>query len=333
MVKVVYKDSIQSIRSWEAAVTWLALCINEVDNKAWYHHTLYRSLRKQLLREYQLPPCEKYPFTIKQLAMYTAHRKCFPGRYRTIAYDTLLEVTWIQLLFMTMSRPSELLNRPCDANKYGLRLKDIVRITHFDYAYFDLAIWHFKNQKRRRAPKSVTVNRVSCRRRQCLCRIVNPYRLLRECLYRRKAMQPFLSTKSQRDYFAMHHDSLFFVRSSGHRMTTVNTSQIIKTMAIICRVLEPQCYSEYSLRVGGATHCSAAGIPDALMYRYVGWDPNQLPDIAKRYQRPTLEMRLEMQNYMLHGFVQDNGTRHGIRHLPGMIHDPWDKGDPKSWRN
>ena len=145
MVKVVYKDSIQSIRSWEAAVTWLALCVNEIDNKAWYQHTLYRSLRKQLLRDYQLPPCEKYPFTIQQLATYTAHRKCFPGRYRKIPYDTLLEVTWIQLLFMTMSRPCEMLNLPCDANKFGLRLKDIVRITHFEYAYFDLAVWHFKN--------------------------------------------------------------------------------------------------------------------------------------------------------------------------------------------
>jgi len=115
-------------------------------------------------------------------------------------------------------------------------------------------------------------------------------------------------------------------------MTTSNTKPVIAQMARICRVLEPECYSEYSLRVGGATNCSAAGIPDALMYRYVGWDPSQLPDIAKRYQRPTLEMRLEMQNYMLHGFVQDNGQCHGIRHLPGMIHDPWTGDMPNAWR-
>jgi hypothetical protein len=81
-------------------------------------------------------------------------------------------------------------------------------------------------------------------------------------------------------------DDHIFVRSTGTVMTTRNTKRVIQDMAHMVGVLEPEKYSEYSLRVGGATHCTAAGIPDGLMYRYVGWDPSRLPDSGRRYVRP-----------------------------------------------
>lgn len=331
MVKF-YNDSVQSIRSWESSVSWLGLCLSNTDNRSWYKHPAYQSLRKQVIREYRIPPCEKHPFTLRHLAVYTAHRKCFPGRYQLIDYDILLEVTWIQLMFLTMSRPCELLNRRSDKNKNGLRIRDIVYVRQYAYRYYQLKILHFKNQAARRVPKTVTIAPAVCGTALCLCTLINPFQLITECLRRRATMADHLISTKQRANLTIDAASHFFVHSDGSVMTTSNTKPVIAQMAQICRVLEPECYTEYSLRVGGATNCSAAGIPDALMYRYVGWDPSQLPDIAKRYQRPTLEMRLRMQHYMLHGFVQANGRCHGIRHLPGMIHDPWTGDMPNAWR-
>lgn len=327
-----YKSSVQSMRSWEAAVSWLGLCISGHSNTAWYKDPGYQQLRKHFIREYKVPPCEKYPFTLTHLAKYVSARGVFPGRYREIDYDILLEVLWIILLFITISRPCEILNRPCDKQKLGLRLKDIRHKILYDAKYWELTVWHYKNQKARRVPKIVTIAPSICRRRHCICRIINPYKLLYEVVRRRQRLTRNVYTKAQRENLTNHADSQFFVRSNGTPMTTNNTKSIIAEMTRICEVLEPQCYTEYSLRVGGATCCSAAGIPDALMYRYVGWDPSNLPDIAKRYQRPPLELRLQMQFFMLHGFVMDNGRRHGVRYIPGMVHDPWESSTPDHWK-
>jgi hypothetical protein len=308
------------------------MCLSGATNQSWYLHREYQLLRKHFIREYRIPPCEKLPFTLKHLATYTRARGVLPGKYRSVDFDTILEVLWITLLFITISRPCEILNRPCDAKKLGLRLKDIRYRKQFDYRWWELKVWHFKNQKSRRVPKTVTIGKSSCKRRNCMCRIINPFKLLHEVNRRRQILAQHTVTSKQKLNLKNTGNNLFFVRSNGTPMTTRNTKPIIQEMARICRVLEPEQYTEYSLRVGGATHCSAAGIPDALMYRYVGWDPSHLPDIAKRYQRPTLEMRLQMQYYMLHGFESDSGRNHGIRHIPGMIHDPWAFKEPDAWK-
>ena len=78
------------------------------------------------------------------------------------------------------------------------------------------------------------------------------------------------------------------------------------------------------LLFGDTTHSSAAGIPDALMYHYVGCDPSNLPDTARRHHRPTLEMRLPMQRFMPHGFIDIDqfGRRNEMRVILSMIHVP-----------
>ena len=321
----------QSMRSWESAIKWLGSCLGDQGVNAWYRESRYQALRKRIIREYVVPPCEKFPFLMRHLAAYTRYKAVISGNYMTVPYDALLEVLWLQLLFMTMSRPCELLNRPCDKHKLGLRYRDCQHVTIYGQRFFRISVWHYKNQRARRVPKELTISPSTCHRDNCMCRIINPYALLVAILKRRKRMQPFLWSASQKKALAIKPDALLFIRFSGMEMKTTNTAPIIADMARVSRVLEPQFYSEYSLRVGGATHCSAAGIPDALMYRYVGWDPSKLPDVAKRYQRPPLEMRLQMQNYMLHGFVDHNGRHNDVRLIPGMIHDPWANGSPSRW--
>lgn len=323
----------QSLRNWEAAVSWLGLCVAQIDNTSWFRNTEYRQTRRTLIFRYKLPPQEKMPFTLKHLVLYTKYRKITPLTYWTAPFDDLLEILWLQMLFLTLSRPCELLRRPGDETKMGLKWGDFKYKNHHAH-YFLLKVWHFKNQKARREPKDLTLSNTSCGSTSCDCWLINPYKIFYVLLKRRQelASRQHL-TKRQRKHLPTSKDNYIFVRQSGHELTTKNTKIIIEDMARVTKVLEPHKYTEYSLRVGGATHCAAAGIPDALMYRYVGWDPTRLPDSARRYQRPTLEMRLQFPHAMLHGFTNEFGHHHQLLPTPGLFFDPWNSNQPELWQH
>lgn len=195
-------------------------------------------------------------------------------------------------------------------------------------------VLHFKNQRARRVPKELTISNTRCNRgKNCNCYYINPYHLFYVLLKRREQLysHPNLTCRQRRNLNTKPDDHVF-VRSTGTVMTTRNTKRVIQDMARMVGVLEPEKYSEYSLRVGGATHCTAAGIPDGLMYRYVGWDPSRLPDSGRRYIRPPLELRLRFPYFLLHGFIDESNNQHPIVVVPGLFHDPWAVSDPDALR-
>ena len=318
----------QAIRQWEAAVTWFGQCMGADSNTSWRQHYDYVSLRKTLIFRYQLPPTEKMPFTLKHIIEYTKARGVLPGKYWTVPYDDLLEIVWLQLSFLTMSRPCELLRKPSDDHKFGLKFADFQYHNPYDWHFYKLKVWHYKNQRSRRLPKDLLISDTRCGDTTCHCTIVNPYILLYVLLKRRKilAKMPH-QTALQRRMLPDHPKNPIFVRRSGHELTTRNTGSIISHLAQVSRVLEPEKYTEYSLRVGGATHCTAAAIPDGLMYRYVGWDTRALPDSGSVYKNPTLELKLRFPYFMLHGFVDYFGRQYPLHPQPAIFHDPWAHGD------
>ena len=324
--------SANSIRSWEAAVTWLGQCLAQINNESWKKNIEYISTRTSLIAQFGKPTKELLPFTLQHIITYTKNRNVTPDKYWTCAYDDLLDITWLQLLFITMSRPCEILNKPGDNTKNGLTFNDWKYRNPPGAHYFQLSVLHYKNQKSRLTPKELTLSSTSCGSDSCNCRYINPYYLFYVLISRRRKLSklPSLNQKQLTNLQTKRHNHLF-VRRCGTIMTTTNTKPIIKHMISTIQVLEPHKYSEYSIRVGGATHCTAAGIPDALMYRYVGWDPRQLPDSAKKYIRPPLELRLKTPFFMLHGFTDSFGKHHKVLPACGLFHNPWELNSPSAW--
>ena len=328
-----------SLTSWESAIKYFSLCITNKSNDQWYKHPQYRTFRRRIRFRYQLPPTEKLPFTLQHLVNYTRARNVTPETYWTAPYDDIVEITWLQLLFTTLSRPCELLKSPGNATKRGLRYSDFRYRRPGKARYWRLMVLHYKNQRARRVPKELTISDTRCSHGKrsngthCNCYYINPYHLFYVLLKRREQLyrRPNLSRRQLRNLNTTADDHIF-VRSTGEIMTTRNTNDVIRDMARTLGVLEPEKYSEYSLRVGGATHCTAAGIPDGLMYRYVGWDPSRLPDSGRRYVRPPLELRLRFPYFLLHGFVNEFNKQHPVTVVPGLFHDPWAVSDPDALR-
>ena len=325
--------SANSIRTWEAAVTWLGYCVRQIGNQGWRNDPEYISTRKTIVARNSTSISEKFPFTLQHLITYTKHRNVTPETYYTCEFDALVDITWLQLLFTTLSRPCELLRKPGDEDKPGMCFKDFKYHDPKGYHYFILKVRHYKNQRKRMEPKELIIANTLCGKKSCDCRLINPYHLFYILIKRRnKLAKSTHLNKIQKTQLQCNRNNKIFVHFSGEEMTTKNTKAIIKHMALIVQVLEPEKYSEYSLRVGGATHCTAAGIPDALMYRCVGWDPSKLPDSAKRYQRPTLELRIQFPYFLLHGFKDAFGHQHKVMPVVGLIHDPWQHTQPTAWR-
>lgn len=320
-------NSVQSYRTWESAVKWLGRCLNGTDGSHWYHNADYRVHRDQMLKEFYRPPADKLPFYIEHIRAYTLHHGVRPGRYTSVSYDALLFTLWLQLCFITFSRPCEVLNQPSDDDKCGLRWKDVEFIEQSPTVrYWRILVRHFKNQRHRGVPKEIWLGDASCGIFRCPtgCRYINPFWLLHFVRERRLSHLESMSP-TRRQALDVTGDAKVFVRWDGTEMLTTSTRHIIQDVIRINDLSEPHRFSEYSNRVGGTTQASAAAIPDGYQYAWVGWSKSNLPDSAKGYCRPGNQKLLRMPFYLLHGFTATNGHDATPRHDPAMFRDLWDE--------
>ena len=320
-------NSCQSYRTWEAAVKYLGRCLNGDDGSSWYHSSDYQEFRSAMLKKHYRPPIGKLPFYPRHISAFTLSRGVRRGDYDTCSFDSLVVCAWLQLSFISFSRPGELLNPAKDPEKHGLRWRDVQFCrTASDVRYCSVSIRHYKNQPNREVPKVIWLASSFCRVKNCpsLCRVIDPYTLLYWMHRRRRRMlrNPNLPAAARRG-LSLAPDAKVFVLSDGSELFTDSTSVYIKNVARQNALTEITRYTEYSLRVGGTTQASAAMIPDGFQYTWVGWSKTKLPDSGRGYCRPSLEDLMWMPFYMLHGFTATKGQCVIPTQGPAFFRDLW----------
>ena len=98
--------SCNSIRSWQAAISWME-CMKGLTPR-FYMDPLYRSVYQMLNKLYKVPRKKRSPVTIQSILRYLRLSGITPYSWRTVKYDKLMRALAILLMFFSMSRPSEI---------------------------------------------------------------------------------------------------------------------------------------------------------------------------------------------------------------------------------
>ena len=245
-----------------------------------------------------------------------------------------------------MSRPAELLKSK-NANKIdGLRYEDLHKTKDGEHgvAIYELDIQNYKNAASRQIIKKIYIADTKCRDVRCTeCKLSNPFALLNKMLKRRKrlfreAKQKYYATP-RGSYRAVHwrnrakalrlRNNPLFIWENGNEVNTTELGKLAKDVAMINRVMKPQQYTAYSLRIGGTTTAALAGIEHPMILKYVGWSSSRLADCAQRYMRYSPFQLCRVPFMMIHGVDKDDKNYKNAK-----IYDPWsERLNPKYYRN
>ena len=319
------QDSINSIRSWTSSLTWLTTCYGH-SSANWKKDPDLLLYRKKLDKEYGTGRDDRFPFRLQHLLRYTIKKRVIPGYYYSVSFDTLLEVLLAQLFFITMSRPCELINSPSSKDYHGLLCKHATYHKHrVPRKHFLFLVGHYKNQAFKKDPKQIylTSTRTGCTKKPCICQIINPFNLLYIYKERRQRMYEKEYFPDLKRKLALSPNNKLFVRQNGLEATTIWAKTIVDDLIRFNRVMEPDRYKQYSLRIGGSTLASQMGIPHEIIQALVKWMRNNLPTASVGYIRPTPEDAMVIPGMMLHGYITKAGFRAPTRGGLGYVYNPF----------
>ena len=323
------RPTVTSLGSWISALTWFSECLG-FGSDNWKTDVTFRGFRRQLIKQRGKARDLRLPFSLQELITYTMRKKVVPGNYMTVPFDALADVMLVQLMFVTMSRPSELINAPHSLDCNGLLCRDIQYIRQGRVKHFKISILHYKNQEFDGVPKTIYLasSKLHCSDRECRCRIFDPHRLLYIYIKRRVELFQQKAHLFARD-ISFKPSNKFFLKRDGRELTTNSARRIIREMVEVNQLLEPHRYKEYSVRMGGATHSSLQAIPHEIIQAYVIWSRNQMQCASIGYIRPKPELLLQLSSMMIHGFVTEAGVRLTRTRSPGYVYNPWAKNNQR----
>ena len=324
------KPTVVSIGSWISALTWWSECLGAGSDN-WKQDLAFRSFKRQLIRQKGAGNDVRLPFSLQDIINYTIYKRVVPGNFFKVSYDALDDVMVLQLMFVTMSRPSELINAPYSKDCNGLLCKDIKFIRQGPTKHFKIAILHYKNQEFKGVAKTIYLasSKMNCSDRHCRCRVFNPFQLLYLYIKRRTALINSVADKHWRRDISFAPHNKFFLKRDGREITTSSARRIIRELVEVNQLLEPNLYKEYSVRMGGATHCSLQAIPHEIIQAYVIWSRNQMQCASTGYIRPRPELLLKLSSMMIHGFVTEAGQRLTNDKPAGYVYNPWAKNNKR----
>ena len=315
--------NIQSIDTWTASIFWWhTLCRQP---KLYKYDERFTSFRRNLVKQHKKKAKQRLPFRLYHIARYTIAKKVVPGQHQKRSLDDILSVLLAQLAIFTMSRPSELVKSHHEYNNHGLLFQNLSVIKSWK-EYWLLKVVRFKNQNLRSEPRDIPLasSNQNCTRKNCLCLVLNPFKLLQIYISRRQKLSKTLSSRN-REKLRTTKDKPVFVKQDGREITTKDLNYIAKEIAQINNLPEKDRYGGYSFRTGGTTAASIAGIGHAKIMEYVGWSDNQLPDMASHYIQHDQMQLSTMAAEMLH--TKSNDQRYDCFGLIDRdltkVYDPW----------
>lgn len=323
MSEILRLNSIQSIKSWEAAVQWMGDLFG-ADHNLWRQNHRYKMFRAAAKKQWYRAPKQKLPLTIEQLLMMADQFQISQRTLYKIPFDLMVQWTALVLLFLTFSRPSEVLRRSQTKHEFGLNLDDIstTRLIKGGAEALVIRVDRFKNAAARSEVKTIYMRDTNCNDPQCTrCDSLNPLWLIRVMLHRRKkeARKARPGSKRQRRLCPeTNPKGPLFVMHNGSAMTRDIIQKGVHAAVDAAGFPVSQEYTPYSLRIGATTHAHRIKLCHAKILQYVGWKLEALPDMAYRYTRYPSQSLQWMAYDMVHGITAAPRSR-----APHTMWDPW----------
>ena len=339
--RVNMSGSVASYSSWKSMLLWITTLTGST--REWADHPEFKSYVYALKKKYHLGVDHRLPFTVRHLELYT-NKVWFadPNNTRTVPYDDVMKVLLANLYYLTMSRPSEMLKttRKNVKRSGGLTFADIH--DRYDYEHgisiTEIDISNYKNAASRKIIKKIYLADNNCKQGdKCRTYLMNPFILLKFMIRRRRKLVQDLIKKLQKmttvnkeykalrkriDNLLIRPDQPLFVWENGLEVLTRDLNTIAKEIAEKNQIFDKHHYAAYSLRIGGTTTASLAGIEHPLILKYVGWSSSRLASCAQRYMRYSPFELCQVPFLMLHG-VDENALKRTRTIAKSQIYDPW----------
>ena len=315
------ENNVNSLSTWTAMIGWLHELCHEP--KTYKNDGDYQLYIGRLKKQYRKAPKKRLPIRLYHLIEYAKALGAVPGKYDQCSFNDLMSFTLALVAFFTASRPSEIVKSADGYNESGLICDDLGIRRHprsKKKLHWLLTVKKFKNQQFRAEPKIIPVAsaREGCKSTSCVCKMLDPYRLLARYMVRKAKLaekKPHLAIFQQKSTDAL------FIFENGKEVRTTHLGKIAKHIAKVNAVLEPDRFTGYSFRIGGTTLASIQGIEKAMILQYVKWSEDKLPDASHHYILHSEEQLSLMARRMLHG-----RTRFTIRksdQTVTKVYDPW----------
>ena len=313
--------NVSSLTTWTAAIGWW----HELGHapKTYQDDRDYRLFIRNITKQYKKAPKKRLPIRIHHLIGLVKALKVVPGNYDKCDFDDLVTVTVSVIAFFTASRPSEIVKSTDGYNESGLLWKNcgLRRDPRTKKKmHFLLTVMKYKNQQFRAEPKVIPLAtaRKTCRHQECVCKWLDPVRLLAQYMTRRSKLA---EKNSKLKTLQKKAENPLFVFKNGRQVTTAHLGRFAKKIAEVNAVLEPKRFTGYSFRVGGTTLASIQGIEKALILQYVKWAENKLPDASHHYTVNSEEELSLMARRMIHNKLKLTINESDQRVT--KVYDPW----------
>ena len=342
--------SIASLSTWKTLFHWLSELAGAPLN--YKRDPEYIQYIKDINKLYHKGKDHRLPFTVRHIEKYTNTLWDNDiNKFNRVTYDNVIRILLANAYFFTMSRPAELLKTSSSSNRSGLMIKDMHERNDRQHKImlYELDISNYKNAASRLILKKIYIADTACAlRKKCRSYRMNTFALITLMIRRRRKIITKLlqelktlqinSTKykeirEQLDGLLLTPNNPLFVWENGKEVTTKDLTNISKGIANVNEIMDKSKYTSYSLRIGGTTTASLAGIEHPLILKYVGWSNSRLADCAQRYMRYSPFQLCQVPFKMLHG--KDAETRRNIDCISmDQIYDPWsEKLKMKYYRN
>ena len=285
--------SATSFRSWQASIGYVHDLLGL--RKDYLRYPLYTRFTRALQRMFDKPKDRRLPFTNDHLIRFTQALGVNPATRDTIAFDALLMALLVQLMYFTASRPNELIDVPRNKRKNGISTEDIVIFKRHPLrrSLIKIIVRSIKNAATFKDHKIIPFGVTTCGNPKCphRCDILDPFGLFITVLRRMKEVRGYSpATKNP-----------IMRWKCGRLVKYRDVRKICHAIVQKNQITDGSRYTPYSMRIGGTTRASLAGINHSIILDYVHWSTNNMPDSGRGYIRAGDDTLKNVPFDMIHG--------------------------------
>ena len=327
------RGSCNSRKSWSATLSYWVW--SSGGTPVFYKNTFYKRIKEVMIKLYSIERKERLPMPLDWLTNYLQFLGVTPTNMERATIQNLTIALWYIMLFMTISRPAELLytnsteDERVEVITTGLKWGDI---THHNtnrskYAeYISIEIHWFKNQQFRNQSKIIDMQSPLCRKHNCMCQYYDYIRILRVLKQKRNDLvrklnlqhnqNGYLSTGNTQQLYNLgtEADNYVFVGQNGKIWTPTNARQLHTVFLRILAVKKPKSFPLYSFRIGAMSRINQQRVDLLKALRYVAWAISNLPHVSNRYINFTSEELRTIPFELIHGGLDKHGVSHDRSH-------------------
>ncbi len=319
--------SCNSHKSWSATLSWwIWLC--GAEKQRFWEHSVYSRVKKVMVKLYLIPRKERLPMRLTWIIKYLKYLNVTPNAlFKTSLRNLTIGLFYI-LLFLTISRPAELLftdkteDDLIEVITTGLQWKDISFMDtdkgKFN-EYIQIKIQWFKNQTNRNQPKIIDMQSPLCGDPKCNCIYFDFIKILRVLRQRRHLLIKKLEQINQQSSLDRTQEkqlrnlrtkpsNYIFVGQNGAIWSTYHLRPIMKQVQQVVGMKYPQAYPLYCIRIGAMSLVNQQKMDLLKVLRFVAWSINNLPHVSARYINFQSKELRTIPFEMIHGALERNGS-------------------------